>query len=76
MEISEVTVKGQIVIPAKIRRKHGIRKGTRVAFVEQQGKLILQLLDKDYFANLAGVLGTKGKLLRSLMESKKKERSL
>ena len=76
MEVTVVTVKGQIVIPAKIRRKFGIKKGTKVAFVEQKGKLILQPLDKDYFANLAGVLGTKGKLLRSLMESKKKEREL
>jgi AbrB family looped-hinge helix DNA binding protein len=76
MEISAVTVKGQIVIPARIRRKFGIKKGTRVAFVEQQGKLILQPLNKDYFANLAGVLDTKGKLLQSLIESKKKEREL
>jgi AbrB family looped-hinge helix DNA binding protein len=76
METSVVTVKGQIVIPARIRRKFGIKKGTRVAFVEQQGKLMLEPLNKDYFANLAGALGTKGKLLRSLMESKKKEREL
>ena len=76
METSLVTVKGQIVIPARIRQKFEIKKGTRVAFVEQQGKFILQPLNKKYFANLAGVLGTKGKLLRSLMESKKKEREL
>jgi len=76
METSVVTVKGQIVIPAKIRRKFGIKNGARVAFVEQQGKLTLQPLNKAYFANLARVLGTKGKLLRSLMESKKKEREL
>ena len=76
METSVVTVKGLIKIPAKIRHNFRIKKGTKVAFIEQQGKLTLQPLHKDYFANLAGILGTKGKLLRSLLESKKKEREL
>lgn len=76
MESSVVTVKGQIVVPARIRRKFGIKKGTKVAFVEQQGKLMLEPLNKDYFANLAGTLGTKGKMLKSLMEDKKREREL
>lgn len=76
MDTSVVTVKGQIVVPAKIRRKFGIKKGTKVAFIEQNGKLMIQPLDKDYFENLAGILGTEGDMLRSLMEDKKREREL
>lgn len=76
METSIVTVKGQIVIPSKLRRKLGIKKGTKVAFIEQNGKLILQPLDKNYFESLAGILGTDGKMLRSLLEDKKRERDL
>ena len=76
METSVVTVKGQIVVPAKIRRKFGIKKGTKVAFIEQNGKLIVQPLDKSYFEGLAGILGTDGKMLKSLMEDKKREREL
>jgi len=76
METSVVTTKGQVVIPAKIRRKFGIKKGTRVAFIEQDKKLIIQPLDKNYFESLAGILGTKGKILKSLMGDKKKEREL
>ncbi len=76
METSIVTVKGQIVVPAKIRRKFGIKKGTKIAFIEQNGKLMIQPLDKSYFESLAGVLGTEGKLLKSLMDDKKKEREL
>lgn len=76
METSVVTVKGQIVIPSSIRRKLGIKKGTKVAFIEQKGKLILQPLDKNYFESLAGVLGTDGKMLSSLLEDKKRERNL
>ncbi len=76
MDTSVVTTKGQIVVPARIRRKFGIKKGTKIAFIEQNGKLIIQPLDKNYFASLAGVLGTGGKMLKSLMDDKKKEREL
>ena len=76
MDISVVTIKGQIVVPSSIRKKFGIKKGTKIAFIEQNGKLYIQPLDKSYFESLAGILGTKGKLLKSLMEDKEKERKL
>jgi len=76
METSVVTIKGQIVVPVRIRRKFGIKKGTKIAFIEQKNKLIIQPLDKNYFGAMAGILGTKGKLLRSLKEDKKREREL
>lgn len=76
MEIAVVTTKGQIVIPVNIRRKYGIKNGSKVAFIEHGDKLILQSLDKDYFNKLAGILDEKGKMLKSLMEDKKKEREL
>ncbi len=76
METSVVTIKGQIVVPSKIRHKFGIKKGTRIAFIEQNGKLIIQPLDKNYFESLAGILGTDGDMLKSLMEDKKREREL
>jgi AbrB family looped-hinge helix DNA binding protein len=76
METSIVTVKGQIVVPAKIRKKFGIKKGTKIAFIEQNNKLIIQPLDKSYFESLAGMLGTEGDMLKSLMADKKQEREL
>jgi AbrB family looped-hinge helix DNA binding protein len=76
METSVVTVKGQIVIPAKIRRKFGIKKGTKIAFVEQNGKLMIQPLNKKYFESFAGVLGTDGYMLKELKEDKKNERQV
>ena len=76
METSVVTAKGMIVVPARIRRKFGIKKGTKIAFIEKNGKIILQPLNKGYFESMAGVLGTDGRILRSLMEDKKREREL
>jgi AbrB family looped-hinge helix DNA binding protein len=40
-ETATVTSKSMINIPAKIRRKYGIKEGTRVVFVEEEGQLIL-----------------------------------
>ncbi len=76
METSIVTTKGQMVVPAKIRKRFGIKKGTKIAFIEQNGKLIIQPLDKSYFESLAGILGTEGKILKSLQAEKKREREL
>jgi AbrB family looped-hinge helix DNA binding protein len=76
METSVITSKGQIVIPVKIRRKYGMKNGIKVAFIEQGDKVIIQPLDKEYFNKLAGILDEKGKMLKSLMEDKKKEREL
>ncbi len=76
METSVVTVKGQIVVPSRIRKKFGIKKGTKIAFIEKDGKLILQPLNKGYFESMAGILGTNGDVLKSLMEDKKREREL
>lgn len=40
---SNVSTKGQLVIPAAIRDKYGIGPGTRVEFVEDGPRLVLEL---------------------------------
>jgi len=76
METGYVTSKGQLVIPAKLRRKFGIKSGTRVNFFEEEdGIKIIPVTAETIKAN-RGFLGTGGKLLKSLMEEKKKEREL
>lgn len=60
MPVARVTSKGQIVIPAAIRKRHGIRKGTVVAITERGSEIVLRPLDEEYFDQLAGFLGTDG----------------
>lgn len=55
-EIVTVTSKGQLVIPSKLRRKFGIRKGTQVAFIEDGERLVLQPLTPQYIRTLRGSL--------------------
>lgn len=74
MDKAIVTVKGQVVIPSKLRRKLGIKKGTQVSFFEREGEIIIKPITDEYIRRMAGITGTKGKLLKVLKEEKAKER--
>jgi AbrB family looped-hinge helix DNA binding protein len=51
------TSKGQLVVPAELRRKHGIQAGTRVKFLEDEfGRIILQPITDEYIDRLKGCL--------------------
>ncbi len=76
MEKSVVTIKGQVVIPSKLRRKFGIKKGTQVFVYEKNGEIVVKPITDEYIEGMAGMTGTKGKLLRALKEEKAKEQLL
>jgi len=76
MERSTVTVKGQIVIPAKLRHKFGIKKGTQVYLYEKGGEIVVQPITDEYLLGVKGMTGTGGKLLKALKEEKAREKKL
>ena len=76
MEKVVVTGKGQIVIPSKLRRRFGIKKGTQVSLYEKDGEIVIKPITDEYIRSMAGITGTKGKLLKALKEEKAKERAL
>jgi AbrB family looped-hinge helix DNA binding protein len=69
------TSKGQIVIPSAMRRKLGIKEGTRIQIElnEDAKEIILKPITRDYVHSLRGKFKGKG-LLKSLMAEKKRER--
>ena len=67
-----VTIKGQVVIPAKLRQKLGIKKGTRLYIEERNGELILRPLNREYFQKMSGVLKGTG-LLKALEEDRRED---
>ncbi len=75
-EVSTVTTKGQLVIPSKLRRKFGIRKGTQVAFIEEDHRLVLQPLTPEFIRSLRGSLKGEPSALKFLLEERKRERVL
>jgi AbrB family looped-hinge helix DNA binding protein len=76
MDKAVVTVKGQVVIPSKLRRRFGIKKGTQVFLYEKDDAIVIKPITDDYIQKMAGTTRTKGKLLKALMEEKAKEREL
>lgn len=63
MYMSKIDEYGRITIPKDVREKFKLTKGVKVKFRIIKGKIILGQVKKDYFIHLAGILGTKGKIL-------------
>jgi AbrB family looped-hinge helix DNA binding protein len=76
IETSVVTTKGQLVIPARLRRRFGIKKGTRVTFVEDAGRIIVQPVTREFIRGLRGSLQGEPSALAVMLEERKRERTL
>jgi len=73
---SVVSVRGQTVIPKEVRKALGIREGTRVAWIVEDGKAIVFPLPDDPVRALRGVLkghGTFAEWLRERNEERERE---
>lgn len=55
MHTAYVTSKGQLAIPAKLRRKYNIKQGTRVNFVEADGRIVMQPVTREYIREFRGI---------------------
>ena len=74
MDTTTVTSKGQIVIPARIRKRYKIDKGTKICFMERGGELALRPVTAETIRRAMGSVKTGGKALRALMDEKKREK--
>jgi len=74
MRTARVTSKGQFVIPADIRHRMGIGKGTDLIIEERDDALVLRTASKATFDALAGMLRGKGSLTKKLLASRKRDR--
>jgi len=76
VQTSVVTTKGQLVIPAPLRRRFGIKKGTLVAFVEENGRIAIQPVTREFIRGLRGSLKGGPSPLEHLIEERKRARTL
>jgi AbrB family looped-hinge helix DNA binding protein len=62
MTITYATVKadGRVVIPARLRSKFQIEEGTRIAFLEEKGRLLIQPVTNMFIDSMKGVLAANG----------------
>jgi AbrB family looped-hinge helix DNA binding protein len=59
MNTAYVTSKGQLVVPARIRRRFGIKPGTRINFLEEGERIIFQPVTPEYIDSFCGVFQQK-----------------
>ncbi|MGH8462410.1 MAG: AbrB/MazE/SpoVT family DNA-binding domain-containing protein [Stenotrophobium sp.] len=70
-----MTVKGQVVIPSRVRRQLGVTEGTRiqVEVEEAENRIILTPITREYIQKIRGKYRGKG-LLKALAAEKNRER--
>ncbi len=76
MEEAYVTTKGQLVVPAKIRRRYGIKPGTKVYFIERNGEIVFQPVTKDYIRSVCGMLRSDSSVTKELLRERAKDKRL
>lgn len=60
IEYASVNAKGQVVIPAEIRDRFAIKQGTKIAFVEEEGRLFIQPVTDSFIESMRGSLAKHG----------------
>ena len=69
----KATVKGQILIPASLRRKYKIERGTPLRVYDKRNRIILEPVIRDPVEEGRGILKTKGRILKALLRDRKRE---
>jgi AbrB family looped-hinge helix DNA binding protein len=75
METSIPTIKGQLLIPKRLREKYGIEPGVKVTFVETEDGLLIKSMDRNYFKKFRGILKSTGNF-KEEMETMKNDEML
>ena len=74
MNSVSVTTRGRIVIPARLRRKLGIKPDTKVCFIEHGNDILFQPLTKQYIRSICGMLKDTTSATVELLIERKKDR--
>ena len=75
MEEVIVKRKGLIVIPVKLRKKVGIKEGTRVLLEEKNGEIIVHPATPEFYDRTFGILKGGG-LTKALEESRRRDKEI
>ena len=73
MAIVQISPKGQILIPGRIRKRMGLNPGASVQLLEKSDHLVLKPVPADPIAAATGFLQASASLTRGLLEEHKEE---
>ena len=68
METAHVTSKGQLVVPSRIRRKYGIKPGTKICFIERGNEIVFQPVTPEYIRSVCGMLKSETSVTQELLK--------
>ena len=74
MEVSTMTSKGQIVVPARLRKRYGIKPGTKIHFIERNHEILFQPITKEYIRSLCGILKSDSSLTKELLKERARDK--
>jgi len=73
MDVVKSTVKGQILIPAILRKKYHIEKGTILKIYEENNRIIIEPPRQYPIVEGRGMLKTQGRILKALLKERQEE---
>jgi AbrB family looped-hinge helix DNA binding protein len=73
VDVVKATVKGQILIPASLRRKYKIERGTPLRVYDKRNRIIVEPVIRDPVEEGRGMLKSKGRILKALIRDRKRE---
>lgn len=76
METSVLTIKGQLLIPKRIRNKYGIKSGVKVIFEDTDNGVVIRPMNENYFKSFKGILKSTGNLKEEVQQMKAEEKKL
>ena len=56
MEEATMTNKGQIVVPVRLRRRYGLKPGSKIIFIERDNEIVFQPVTKEFVRSVHGML--------------------
>jgi len=74
METAAVTSKGQLVVPARLRRRYGIKAGTKVRFIERSDGILFQPVTPEYIRSVCGMLSSDMSVTDELLKERARDR--
>jgi len=74
METAYITSKGQLVVPARIRRRYGIKPGTKICFIEHDNEILFQPVTKEYIRSVHGMLKSETSVTQELLKERAKNK--
>ena len=70
---SKISSKGQIVIPAEMRKHLHLKPGMQVAIREEGRKITVEPMTRDYIRQFVGIAPKSSKALEVLLSERKKD---